>query len=161
MNCHAIELLILESEGRTLDEAERRKLDDHLRSCPACRAFQAGRLAIRRGIREISGGELPPGLSAETRRLCLEALEGRTSGAAATRGRGRVPALIVVVSVLFTVLAALWLATALADVSPGRSLPPEAWAAIAFVVQNVLMLFLSPLIFRAERPAENEAPSFR
>jgi anti-sigma factor RsiW len=161
MNCQTIERLILEADDRPLDEAERRRLDEHLRACSACRAFEAGRAALRRGIREIADEKLPPALSERTRKACLDSLAGRAAAASPAAARRRVPVPVVVVSVLFTALATLWLAATLADVTPAQSLPKAAWVAVAFIVQNVLTLFVSPLVLRAARPAEKTEFTYR
>ncbi|MGD1008793.1 MAG: zf-HC2 domain-containing protein [Candidatus Aminicenantales bacterium] len=156
MTCKTIEQLILESEERPLDADERRLAEDHLRGCPGCRMFQAGRLTIREGVQDLGLAELPQSLELRTRRLCREALD---RGPAA--GKAKVPVPVIAASVLFTVLAAIWLTVALIDVTPGRPLPSGAWAAIVFIAQNVLVLFLSPVILRMARPSENGTLSSR
>lgn len=161
MTCQTIERLILDAEDRPLDESERRRLDEHLYSCPACRAFQAGRAALRREIREIADEKLPSSLSARTLQVCLESLGGRYAGASPATARRRVPVLIIVASVLFTALAAWWLAATLVDVTPSQSLPTAAWVAVAFIAQSGLMLFLAPLVLRASRPTENTTFTYR
>jgi anti-sigma factor RsiW len=160
MNCKAIERLILEAEERPLGETRRRAVEDHLRTCPGCRAFRAGRRALRENLSSLAEPRLPPALDERTRRLCLETLvSGRGADSPAPAGR-RVPVPVIAVAVLFTVLAAVWLAGTLADVTPGEPFPAAVWVAVAFIAQNVLMLFLSPVVFRGARPAEKETLSF-
>jgi anti-sigma factor RsiW len=161
MNCKAIERLILEGEDRPLGEPRRRVVEDHLRTCPACRAFRAGRVALQKSASGMAGAGLPRSLDERTRRLCLKTLvSGRAAGSPAPAGR-RIPMPVIAVAVLFTALAAVWLAGTLADVTSGEALPAAAWIAVAFIAQNVLMLFLSPVIFRGARSAEKETLSFR
>jgi hypothetical protein len=156
MTCKAIEQLILESEERSLGGNERRLVEDHLRGCPGCRTFQAGRLTIRVGARDLGPAELPQSLELRTRRLCREALDRDPA-----EEKAKVPVSVIAAAVLFTVLAAIWLTVALIDVTPGQPLPSGAWAAIVFIAQNVLMLFLSPVILRMARPSENATSSSR
>jgi hypothetical protein len=159
MNCKTIERLILEGEDRPLGEAERHGVEEHLRVCSECRTFLAWRLSLRENAGGLAGVPLPPALDERTRRRCLESLEAR-SGARAGAGR-RIPVPVIAVAVLFTALAAVWLAGTLSDVIPGETLPATAWVAVAFIAQNVLMLFLSPVIFRSAGPVEREILSFR
>jgi hypothetical protein len=154
MTCKAIEQWILESEERALGGDERRLVEDHLRNCPGCRAFEAARRTICEGLKDFRKAELPQSLDLRTRRLCLEAL-GRDSAA----GKARIPVPVIAASILFSVLAAVWLTAILADVAPGEPLPSSAWIAIVFIAQNALMLFLSPVILRAARPLKNETSS--
>jgi hypothetical protein len=156
MTCKAIERLILESEGRPLREEERGAVDGHLPACRNCRAFQAGRLALRQGLNDLAPGELPRSLDLRTRQACLEELGAGREGRAAAVRRAGVPLPIVVASALFALLAAVWLTATLADAKPGDALPWTSWVAIAFMAQNVFMLFLSPVIFRAARPSAVE-----
>lgn len=156
MTCKAIEQLILESEERPLGGDERRMVEDHLRGCPGCRMFQACRLTVRKGARDLGGAELPQSLELRTRQLCLEAMDRDPSA-----GKAKIPVPVIAASALFTVLAAIWLTVALIDVRPGQPLPSGAWAAIVFIAQNVLVLFLSPVILRMARPSENGTSSSR
>jgi len=147
MNCKAVERLILEGEGRPLEEGERRRVEEHLRACPGCRAFEAGRGVVRDGLKGLGREGLPRSLDRRTRNLCLEAL-------GADAGRRKVPLPVVAVALLFTLVAAVWLTVTLVDVAPGQPLPSGAWAAIVFIAQNALMLFLSPVILRSARTSE-------
>ncbi len=150
MRCQAAERLILESEERPLVEKERLLLDGHLERCPDCRAFQAGRAALRQALKDLPAAGLPVSLDAGTRRACLEELAAERAGTAAAR-TPRVPWPVVAASVLGALLAAVWLAGTLPDIQPGETLPWTAWLAVAFMAQNVFVLFLSPVIFRASR----------
>ena len=154
MNCKAIERLILESEERRLEEGERRGVEEHLRDCPGCRAFEAGRRVAREGLKEIGREGLPRSLDLRTRNLCLEALKTSAAAGSADAARAKVPLAVAAVSLLFTVLAVIWLTVTLVDVAPGQPLPSSAWAAIVFIAQNALMLFLSPVILRPARTSE-------
>jgi anti-sigma factor RsiW len=151
MNCKAIERLILDGEERPLADGERQRVEEHLRDCPGCRAFEAGRRVIREGLEEFRREGLPRSLELRTRNLCRDALG---AGASADGARTKVPVAVTVVSLLFTVLAVIWLTVALVDVTPGQPLPSSAWAAIVFIAQNALMLFLSPVILRPARTSE-------
>ena len=157
MNCKTIERLILESEDRPLGIDERRIVDDHLEACAACRAFEAGRRTIREALNDTRWAELPPSLGSRTRRLCLEGLAGAKEEAAGSRaGRARMPVPVAVAALLFTILAVGWIAGVLADLKPGESLPASAWLAVVFITQNVITLFLAPVILGAGRPAGDE-----
>ena len=154
MTCQAIEHLILESEERPLAESDRREVEDHLRACARCRRFQNDRQAIRGSFSGFRPEGLPPALDLRTRRLCREALGTDEAAAGA-----KIPVPVIVASALFGLLAVVWLTISLIDVKPGETIPPGAWAAIAFIVQNVLMLVLSPVLLRGGRPRDVETDS--
>lgn len=154
MTCKAIEHLILESEERPPAESDRREVEDHLRACARCRRFRNDRQAIRESFAGFRPKALPPALDLRTRRLCREALRGEDAAAGA-----KIPVPIIVASVLFGILAAVWLTISLIDVKPDETIPPGAWAAIAFLVQDVLMLVLSPVLLRGARQRDAEIHS--
>jgi len=157
MNCKTVERLILEGEERPLEEGVRQRVEEHLRACAGCRAFEAGRGVVRDGLKGLGREGLPRSLDRSTRNLCLEALGAEAAdGAAESPGRNRtkVPWPVVAVSLLFTLVAAVWLTVTLVDVAPGQPLPSGAWVAIVFIAQNALMLFLSPVILRSARTSE-------
>jgi hypothetical protein len=161
MKCQTIERLILESEERSLGEGERRMIEEHLAGCARCRAFQAGRRKILEGLRTLRPAELPPSLGRRTKELCLKELRGLEAGARPATEKAKVPIPVIAASVVFTLLAAVWLTASLLDVTPGQPLPSAAWGAVVFIAQNVLMLFLSPVILRARRPSGGEWPLYR
>jgi hypothetical protein len=154
MNCKAIERLILESEERPLTDGELRSVEEHLRDCPGCRAFEAGRRVALEALKQMGREELPRSLDLRTRNLCLDALGAGAAAGLADAARAKVPFAITAVSLLFTGLAVIWLTVTLLDVTPGQPLPSSAWAAIVFIAQNALMLFLSPVILRPPRTSE-------
>lgn len=159
MTCGKTERLILDSEDRPLDASERQGLDAHLRDCARCRAFAAGRRALRGAAADLRWPEPPAALGIATRRLCLEELAGSEAEGAQNRaGRPRIPVPVAVAALLFTVLAAVWIAGVLADLKPGEAIPAMAWLAVAVIAQNVLALFLTPVVLGAGRPDGDQGP---
>jgi hypothetical protein len=156
MKCKAIERLILENEERELAGDEKRLVESHLRECARCRAFEAGRRTIREGLKDVWWEELPLALDLRTRRLCLEALGVVPAESGQTKRRAKVPLPVIAAAAVFTILATVWLTATLADLTPGENLPTTAWLAIAFVAQNALMLFLTPIILGAGRAANDD-----
>ncbi len=157
MTCRQIERWLLESEDRVRDGDERRAVDEHLRACPACRAFRHTRLEIRDAAGAFPRPDPPTALSRRTRRVCLEAAAG-VAGSASPAAAARVPLPVVLAAILFAALATIWLVGTLGAVDPGQPLPGAAWAAIVFLAQNALVLLISPVIFRAARTPSRRLP---
>jgi len=157
MRCHDFERLILDGEERPLTENERRALNGHLERCPDCRAFEAGRAALRQALKDLPAAGLPESLDVGTHRACLEELAAERAGIAAGRA-ARVPWPVVAASALAAILAAVWLTATLPDIKLGDALPWTAWLAVAFMAQSVFVLFLSPVLLRtARRPDAEDA----
>jgi anti-sigma factor RsiW len=152
MTCRTVESLIIDSEDRRLGADELRRVEEHLAVCPACRGFAAGRRAIRDDLKAALPGLPPPELVEATRRRCLEALNPLASEARPSR---RLPAPIAAALGLLTVLTMTWLTMVLAGAEPDQALPPAGWAALVLIIQNALMLFFAPVVFRARRRPED------
>ena len=107
-------------------------------------------------MEEFRRGGLPRSLELRTRNLCLEALGAAHAERPDKAGRMRMPVTVIAAAAVFTILAAVWLTAALGDLAPGETLSATAWLAIAFIAQNVLALFLAPVILGAGRPVDDE-----
>ena len=144
--CREIERLLVAGEANGLGTAERRIVEDHLRSCAACRAFAADRDVVRREIASVPWPALSDELDRRTRRALRQ--NGPEAAPAA------VPAWVLVALAVVTIVTSVWLAVSLADVTPETTLadlPVAGLAAILIIVQNALMLFFAPVILRTFR----------
>ncbi len=146
LSCRDIERLVIEGEDRELAAETRRLVDDHLRGCGRCRGFAADRSAIRETFADARWPAPPEQLVRATRRRLHEESAGERVAT--------VPAWILVVLAVTTVVTGLWLAIALADVGPETALadmPVAGLAAVIVIIQNALMLFLAPVVLRTVR----------
>jgi hypothetical protein len=155
LGCRDIERLLLEGEDRPFAAPERRAVEDHLGACGRCRAFAEDRRALREEIGSLRWPDPPRALVRGTRRLMLE------SGTAAKPAAP--PAWVLVALALAAVATGVWLAVALAGVTPETTLadlPAAGLAAVVVIVQNALMLLFAPVVLRkvrARRRAEESA----
>lgn len=146
LSCRDVERLIIEGEDRELTGGEQDLVKDHLHGCGGCRAFAADREMIRGVTAAIRWPTPPDALVRGTRRMLRES--GPASRPAA------IPAWILITMALVTVVTALWLAFALADVTPDMTLadlPVAGLAAVFIIVQNALMLLFAPVVLRTFR----------
>lgn len=153
--CRDIERLVLEREAGELRPGEKALVESHLASCGRCRGFAADRELIRGEIAAVGWPALPEELDRRTRRLArIEASDQRPAA---------IPAWLLVVLAVVTIVTGAWLAATLADVTPETTmaeLPPAGWAAVFIVIQNALTLLFAPVVlrtFRARREASGSA----
>lgn len=154
LSCRDVERLIIEDEDGKLTADMRRLVEDHLRGCRRCQGFAADRGLIRETIAAVRWPAPPETLVRATRRRLTE--DERRPRAAA------VPAWVLVALAVTTVVTGLWLAISLADVGPEMTLADlsvAALAAVIVIVQNVLMLFLAPVVLRTVRSRRRAAES--
>jgi hypothetical protein len=153
-SCRDVELLMLAAEDRKLEAGERSLIEDHGRECERCRAFAAGRRAIRAEAAALSWPAPPDALVRETRRLLLE--DTTKAGTAA------LPAWVLVAMAVVAVGLGLWLAFSLAGVTPDMTLadlPTAGLAAVLIIIQNALMLLFAPVVLRTVRARRSASDS--
>jgi len=152
--CRDVERLLIAGEDGSLLSGDRRIVEDHLQACGRCRAFAEDREAIRETAATLRWPAPPQVLVRETRRLMRE------SGARAVSAA--LPAWVLAALALAAVATGVWLAVALAGVTPETTwtdLPVAGLAAIFIIVQNALMLLLAPVILRKVRARRGEPES--
>jgi hypothetical protein len=153
-SCRDIERLLIAAEDLPSAEGDRKLVEDHLRACGRCRAFAEDRGAIREGTATLRWPAPPQALVRETRRLMLAIDAGA--------GPAALPAWVLVALALAAVATGVWLAVALAGVTPETTwtdLPVAGLAAIFIIVQNALMLLAAPVILRKVRARRSEPES--
>jgi predicted anti-sigma-YlaC factor YlaD len=151
-SCGDIERLILDGEGRELAPGERALVEEHLGTCARCRGFAADRDLIRREAGTAGWPALPDELDRRTRRLLRESAAGPRLAV--------VPAWLLAVLAIVTIVTGIGLAAALADVTPETTLAdlsPAGLAAVVIIVQNALTLLLAPVVLRTFRARRGTA----
>jgi anti-sigma factor RsiW len=144
--CRDVERLLIAGEDRQPSAGDRELVEGHLRACARCRAFAEDRRAMREEAGALRWPAPPQALVRETRRLMLES-------EAMARPAG-LPAWVLVALALAAVATGVWLAVALAGVTPETTLadlPVAGLAALFIIVQNALMLLLAPVVLRKVR----------
>lgn len=161
MKCRDVEReLVLRSDEIPNGEV-RKALRAHLEACPCCASIANEIERLRRAV-PGSGGippVLPAALLEETRRLCHERIKAREANPVrpASRLNGafrRIPPAVWATTAGLLLLTAFILVPFFGEVLLSEPLSYISWVGLGFVVQNVLMLLASPLLFRRVRGAE-------
>lgn len=150
MDCENYEKLIIDSGGNRLSDAEAARLDTHLRECLRCSRFREEMIRLHSFFDTSRPPILPQELDSRTRSLCHERLRSIRS-AAGRAGRTPIPGFV------WTALYGIILITgflALPYVKELRGEGPLSYqtlAALALVIQNGIMLLLSPVLIHRSR----------
>ncbi|MBN1274388.1 MAG: zf-HC2 domain-containing protein [Candidatus Aminicenantes bacterium] len=150
MRCKDCQYLFIESSERELTEMEREKLEEHIMHCPECTRFKESLEGIRLSLRNASSPLFSQDLHEKTGRLCRENiskqrplfLERRFSPGL------RVPAFVWAALLFVIVLTAVLLYTGFEDLNLEEPVTWKTIALISLILQNALMLFFAPVIFR-------------
>jgi len=147
MRCRAIEKLIVDAHEGALEPEDEMRLTDHLRVCAACARFRDD---IARVLESPESAELPADLDRRTKERCLALLAGpagEAGGIQKVPGRA-VPVWLKAVLALLVVLTTAWVVPLFDLPEFGEKVPWEAGVAILILVQNGLVLVLSPVLLR-------------
>lgn len=154
MECEDYEKLIIDSEGIRLSDAENTNLEAHLQECPRCSRFREELMRLHTFFSTGGTPALPQELDRRTRSLCHTRLQSLRF-TAARASKTPIPGLV------WTALYAIILITgflALPYVKELRGDGPLSYqtlAALAIVIQNGIMLLLSPVLINRFRSKRN------
>ena len=161
MKCRDVERWMAAGNGGDEDEAVR----VHLDACPRCASIAGELSGLRGALAGRALSEPPAALFEKTRRLCLGRLEAMekagTMGTETARpsarpngALGRIPPAVWAATVGLLLLTGFLFAPFFGDVLRSEPLSYASWVGLGFIVQNVFMLFFSPLLLRRKRRAE-------
>ena len=114
---------------------------EHAAACPACASHAAEMAALETRARALPRPAVPAALDARTRRAIREALDAEAR-------RVRLPRLMVLVLAVLTALTVVVVFPVIWNGEISDPLTFRSAAAIALLLQNGVMLFLAPILFR-------------
>lgn len=154
MQCQDIELLIIASSERPLNQEELKRLEQHLTQCRSCASFQADWIRIRQSIKIIPVPPLSSGLDNRTRQLCQETLKTQTWGKRISASRffirslpkGIIAALISAAFLTVTALILFFTKFSTLELQAFKTA-----VILTLLLQNAVMLIFAPIIIDRSR----------
>jgi anti-sigma factor RsiW len=147
--------LIIESSERKLSEEENKTVQEHLDTCPACAAFQKSVEDIQDTVKNLPFPSLSSDLEVRTREICHAEIRSREAFIRARSIRIQRPSIPVLVwGALFviTVLTIAFVVPQIKDLRLDQSMTFANIVGLTLVLQNAVMLILTPLIMRRFYP---------
>ncbi|MFQ6071062.1 MAG: zf-HC2 domain-containing protein [Candidatus Aminicenantales bacterium] len=151
MRCKDIELLIIDSAERKLNEEEQRTVEHHTSYCTNCRQFQKDFLKIELSLKNLTSPSLPETVEKKTREACLTELRIRQEASAPSSLKTHFSGLHPLIWAALFVLIALTISIlipAIKDLILEKPLNFKTAAVLTLIFQNTVMLLIAPLIFR-------------
>ena len=145
MRCRKIEKILL--MGKEADEKAQAAAAGHIAECNACALFRAGLLKLRE---QISGPapELPVDLMVRTRHISHARLRTAQNRSFLHRTVFDVPLPVAALLIIATGLTLLWIIPGLTEISIDEPLTGRSTLSVAIIIQNMLMLILSPVLLK-------------
>ena len=150
MKCRECQESLIIRETGEMNARTRSEIQEHLTQCKTCTDLEKHLRIIREGIPRMKTTELSPELDQQTRILCQSYLAAEKADPRRLMSRSAhvTPRTIWAVLIGLTVLSSIWIVPALKDFQIGDPLTFKTSAALAFLLQNSLMLFFTPLLLR-------------
>jgi anti-sigma factor RsiW len=151
MNCKQCRSLILGQWDRELNDHESRMLADHLHRCPECLAFKNELQAMAGMMKSIPPPELSTELNRETLNRCHEMLRKTVPVKKNSKStftwfgvpRGVLTALCFLVAITLALILPGFL-----ELTSQETPSAEGMLTLTLVLQNAVMLLISPILFR-------------
>jgi hypothetical protein len=125
-------------------------LQEHISQCETCARLEIHLILLRDGIAGMDPPRLSHELDQKTRMLCQSRLNAEKTAPHknASPSAHATPKTIWAVLIGLTALSSIWIVPALKDFQIGDPLTFKTGTALAFLLQNSLMLFFTPLLLR-------------
>ncbi|MFC1502282.1 hypothetical protein ACFL6A_02610 [bacterium] len=157
MKCRECQRLIVQSTPDQLSLEVQSELTGHLSQCSDCASLESELETIRTGIKKWPVPELSEKLDEETRTLCHAQLAGMKKHSIVKRPSSSIlttPRFIWAILISLVILSLFWIIPTLKDFQFEEPMNFKTSAALAFLIQNSLMLIFSPLLLRPHRWAQ-------
>lgn len=151
MKCKKIKKLIIDFSAQKISKANSRIMAEHINQCNDCYRFQQELLLMRQSIKTIEKPMLPHSVEKRTRARCIaEITSGDIEKALYPPPFGwlKVPKVIWVAVLILTILTLIFIVPFFGELSTRDSLSPQALYTLILIIQNTLMLILSPLLIQ-------------
>ena len=153
MKCRECQKWLIEADEESRNPRVLSEMREHISQCDACAGLETHLRIIRDGITGMDVAKLPVELDQQTRMLCQSHLAaGKPSRIKyASRSAHSTPKFIWAILIGLTILSSIWIVPVLKDFQLGDPLTLKTGTALAFLLQNSLMLFFTPLLLRQHR----------
>jgi hypothetical protein len=148
MKCREYQMMLVDDRQERIPGQQMRHLARHLKTCRECQAFRNQLNQLRKGLKKARIPKMPAELDRLTRQRCHNEL-GR-SVPINRRGAG-IPFLVFGALLALIMVTSILIFPVLGELSGDNSFTPGEIVAVIIVLQNTVMLLLSPLLIRKYR----------
>jgi hypothetical protein len=151
MRCKHVRVLLVDRQADSVSGSQSRLLNDHLEACGDCREFQRELKLLRQGIRIIPDPVLADDCERNTRELCYREIISVPSGIGIKgkdRNTVRIPRLVYLALMVLVTLTLVLIFPVAGELPFKTELSLPDALVLTLVLQNAVMLLLSPLLIR-------------
>jgi predicted anti-sigma-YlaC factor YlaD len=151
MKCKGYRALMIDQRPEMLSKPQSRLLADHIENCRDCREFQQELKQLQWGLKEIPEPVLPDDCERLSREVChreIQKVLARKRLKRQARDPGRIPRLVYLALMALMVITLVLIFPGVGELSFEASFSSQEILAFILVLQNAVMLLLSPLLIR-------------
>lgn len=150
MQCKEYKYLIIESSERVLSDEEQQKLKKHCSQCENCSRFKENIEEIRFSLKQSVFPALPFSLDKKTKQFCRDEINRKKYTLQREKKplRTPIPGYIWAAFILLTIMTSFLLFPELKILNSDQPLSLWTIVMVTVILQNAVMLFLSPVIIR-------------
>ena len=139
MKCKSYRALMIEQRPELLSKPQSRLLADHIENCRDCREFQQELKQLQWGVKAIPEPVLPDDCERLSREACHREIR---------KAPGRVPRSVYLALLALMAITLVLIFPVVGELSFEASFSSQEILAVILVLQNAVMLLLSPLLIR-------------
>ncbi len=155
MRCKNVERLIIEATERKLNDVEKTAIEEHTKQCALCASFQNNFGDIHSAVKSIPVPQLDSDLEEKTWAMCHKEIRSQRAfdraGSSRIR-RSNVPALVWGALASLTIITTVIVVPQVKDFRLDQSMTFANIVGLSLILQNAVMLILTPLIMRKYHP---------
>jgi len=139
MKCKGYRALMIDQRPELLSKPQSRLLADHIKNCRDCREFQQEFKQLQWGLKAIPEPVLPDDCERLSREVCHREIQ---------KAPGRVPRSVYLALMALIAITLVLIFPVVGELSFEASLSSRETLTFILVLQNAVMLLLSPLLIR-------------
>ena len=154
MRCKDIQRWLIDLPEEPLDEDRLSQVEEHVAQCAECVRFEDDLKKIRVVIKKAETPAPAESLFRRTQLVCHEALKTSDSAESGFLNRIKatsIPAYIWLAFTILIVLTVIVILPLLKELATDDPLSSQAVVTLSLMIQNGVMLFLAPIVFRKYR----------
>ncbi len=139
MKCKGYRALMIDQRPELLSKPQSRLLADHIKNCRDCREFQQELKQLQWGLKAIPEPVLPDDCERVSREVCHREIQ---------KAPGRIPRSVYLALMALMAITLVLIFPVVGELSFETSFSSQETLAFILVLQNAVMLLLSPLLIR-------------
>ena len=154
MKCRHLKAYLLETDKPAFSYIKKSEFREHIKNCPHCRHYCDQLMQLRGHLKDIETVKPSHNVLEKTLQACRTQLQQTAQASLAQRESFQIPKLVWVALAGLLMLTLMFLSPALLNSILEEPIPYPISVVVIIALQNVLMLFFSPILLKIKQGGE-------